>query len=105
MLCFGSEENLLKRVLVQISHVPCAIVILAVAGDRQITVYGDIIFRLAREGRAIETLAANPGRRLEVKLQPLAYDIADDPIKSSLFHAAIASVSLRVVGALRFGGY
>src|SRR6266478_4354010 len=61
MLGLGAEQNLLERILVQVPHVTRTIVILAVAGDRQIAVDGNIVFGFAGERRAIETLATEPG--------------------------------------------
>jgi len=61
MLCLRSKKNLLERVLVQVPHVTGSVIILAVAGDRQITVDSDIVIGFTGKGRAIETLATEPG--------------------------------------------
>src|SRR5436190_15870101 len=105
MLRLWSEENLLKRVFVQIPHVPCAIVILAIARNCQIAVYCNIIFRLAGQGGAVKPLAAKFRGGFQVKLQPLANNVADEPIKSSLFHAASALVSCEANWSIAFLRY
>ena len=48
-----AEENFLERIFPQIAEMPAAVVILAVARNRQVGIDGDVVFRFAGERGAI----------------------------------------------------
>src|ERR1035437_8758465 len=72
-----------------------AVVVLAIAGDRQIAVDGQVVIRLTPERPAVKPLAFEPGRPFEIPLQRFAQKVADDPVKSSKLHSGKSLPSVR----------
>jgi len=63
---------------------PGAVVILAVAGNGQVGIDGDVVFRLAGERAAIEFLAGDFGAQFEPARFCAAHEIADAPVEARL---------------------
>src|ERR1700690_3031698 len=72
-----------------------AVVVLTIAGDRQVAVNGHVVFRLAPQRPAVKPLAFEPGRPFEIALQPFAQKVAEDPVKPSKLHRGKSLPSIR----------
>ena len=83
----GAEEHLRESILVQIAQMAGAVVVLATARDREVAVNGEVVFGLAAERAAIESLPSEPGGPLQPIPHDLADKVADYPIKSSALHS------------------
>jgi len=57
MLGLRTEEDFRKRIFVQVTHVARTIVILAIAGNREVTIDSNVVFGLACQRGTIEALS------------------------------------------------